>query len=240
MQAIIMAGGLGVRLRPVTDTIPKALVRVKDRPFLERIFDMLIGAGIDEFITIVGYKKEVIEDHFGPEYKGVKISYVVQKEQKGTAHAVSLAESLIKGDFLIVNADVLTSSENVRRLVKMDEFSSADGILMAKKVVDPWRYGVLMTSGKKIVDIIEKPKIEDEPGNLVNAGIYRFSKEFFDSINETKLSVRNEYELVESIRRYIAKGKVVEYTLAEGAFVHITDFDDLREANTMPDPMFPK
>lgn len=235
-----MAGGIGARLRPVTDTIPKCLVKVKGRPFLEWVFDVLINSKADEFILIVGYKKEVIEDHFGPEYRGVKIKYVVQREQKGTAHAVSLAEGLIKDRFLVINADILTSSANIKKITLFDEFETADAFVMAKKVTDPWRYGVLMTEGDKVVDIVEKPRIGEEPGNLVNAGIYMFRKDFFCAIKETELSPRNEYELVESIRRYIAKGKTVKYRTVEGVFLHITDFDDLKAINAMPDENFPK
>ncbi|MEM4256796.1 MAG: sugar phosphate nucleotidyltransferase [Candidatus Diapherotrites archaeon] len=240
MQAVIMAGGKGVRLKPLTDKIPKCMVKVKNKPLLENIFDVLLKAGVSEFVLVVGYLREVIEDYFGPDYMGAKISYVVQEEPKGTAHAVSLTETLIIGDFLVVNADVLTSSENISKLVKVSEFEDFDALLLAKKVSNPWRYGVLKVENEFVVDIVEKPNVGEEPGNLINAGIYRFPKRFFESVKETRLSVRKEFELVDSIRIFISKGGKVGYKVIEGTFCHITDFDDLVMANKISDDIFPK
>ncbi|MCR4368938.1 MAG: sugar phosphate nucleotidyltransferase [archaeon] len=240
MKAVILAAGKGVRLRPLTDQIPKCMAAVKDKPMLEHILDRLIKAGVDEAHLVVGYKKEIIEDHFGPEYAGIKLNYFVQKEQKGTAHAVSLVEKYIDDKFIIANSDVITGTGNYKMLATTDEFEQVDGLILARKVKDPWRFGVLKTNETEVVGIVEKPDPGNEPSNLVSMGIYRFRKDFFESIKNTPLSPRNEYELVDSIKDYIVRNKKVEYRLSTGSCADIGNMDDLQRANEMLDEIFPK
>jgi len=239
MKAVVIAAGKGVRLRPITDEIPKCMAELKGKPMMEHVLVNLKKAGIEEVHLVVGYKKDVIEEHFGPEFNGMKLNYFVQNEPKGTAHAVSLTEEYIDGKFLITNADVIVGSQNYQDLTKTDEFDLADGVLLARKVQNPWRYGVLKTEGKKVIDIIEKPQMGEEPSNLINAGIYRFSKDFFESIRETPMSERNEYELVDSIKIYMKKGKNVEYRTCQGMCVDVASRDDLEEADLILDELFP-
>ncbi|MFH1391740.1 MAG: sugar phosphate nucleotidyltransferase [Candidatus Diapherotrites archaeon] len=239
MKAVVIAAGKGVRLRPITDEIPKCMAELKGKPMLEHVLVNLKKAGIDEVHLVVGYKKDVIEEHFGPEFNGMKLNYFVQNEPKGTAHAVSLTEEYIDGKFLITNADVIVGSQNYQNITKTDEFDLADGVLLARKVQNPWRYGVLKTEGKKVIDIIEKPQMGEEPSNLINAGIYRFSKDFFESIRETPMSERNEYELVDSIKIYMKKGKNVEYRACQGMCVDVASREDLEEADLILDELFP-
>ncbi|MCR4335687.1 MAG: sugar phosphate nucleotidyltransferase [archaeon] len=239
MKAVIIAAGKGVRLRPITDEIPKCMAELKGKPMMEHVLVNLKKAGIEECHLVVGYKKDVIEEHFGPEFEGMKLNYFVQEEPKGTAHAVSLVEEYIDGKFLITNADVIVGSQNYQALIKTDEFDKADGVLLARKVKDPWRYGVLKTEGQKIIDIIEKPAPGKEPSNLINAGVYRFSKDFFEAIRETQLSERNEYELVDSIKIYMKKGKNMEFRNCIGMCVDVATKADLEEADSILDELFP-
>ncbi len=239
MQAVIIAAGRGVRLRPLTEKIPKCMAGVKGRPMLEHILEKLSRAGISESHLVVGYKREIIEDHFGPEFGGIKLNYFVQKEAKGTAHALSLVEGYTKGKFLLTNSDVLTETLNYKMLAAEEGTRDADAIIMAREVHDPWRFGVLKTSKERVVDIIEKPLPGDEPGKLVNAGIYSFGKDFFAAVRETPLSVRGEYELVDSIRNYMGSKKVVEYRLIEGTCIDIEHMHDLEAADEMDEEEFP-
>src|SRR3989338_878060 len=122
MQAVVLCAGSGIRLRPITDVIPKCMVEVKGKPLAERVLTHLIKAGIEEIHMVVGHKREVIEDHFGPEFNGIKLNYFVEQEPKGTAHAVSLVSDYIKGEFLIANADVLASKNDYRELVRVGPY----------------------------------------------------------------------------------------------------------------------
>ncbi len=240
MQAIVLAGGRGVRLKPITDRIPKCMVALKGKPLLEHVLGNIISGGITEVNLVVGYRKEIIEDHFGPEFNGVKINYFVQTEPKGTAHAVSLLKDYIKDKFFITNADVLATTKDYRRIIRVDEGESFNGFVLARKDNEPWKYGVLKTTGNRIDYIVEKPNPDKEPSNLINAGIYRFDMDFMDSVMTTPLSQRGEYEIVDSIRNYITSGKNVNYVLCEEKCIDISDINDLRLANQLDDAMFPK
>ena len=240
MKAVVLAAGRGIRLKPITDEIPKCMAEIKGKPMLEQIFERLIKAGIKEIDLIVGYKKDVIEEYFGAEFNGVPLNYFVQKEPKGTAHAISLVENYIDSDFLITNGDVIVETENYKTLMKKDEFDSFNGLILARKVQNPWRYGVLKIEGKKIVDLIEKPKPGEEPSNLVNAGVYKLSKDFFEAIKKTTISERNEYELVDSIKNYLKEGKKIEYRLCKGPCIDIATKEDLIRTDELLDSVFPK
>tara|TARA_Y100000310_G_scaffold345859_1_gene471620 strand:+ start:14725 stop:15447 length:723 start_codon:yes stop_codon:yes gene_type:complete len=239
MKAVVIAAGKGVRLRPITDEIPKCMAELKGKPMLEHVLVNLKKAGINECHLVVGYKKDVIEEHFGPEFEGMKLNYFVQEEPKGTAHAISLVENYIDENFLVTNADVIVGSQNYQSIIKTDEFDKANGVLLARKVKNPWRYGVLKTEGQKLLDIVEKPQPGEEPSNLINAGVYRFGKDFFESIRETPLSERNEYELVDSIKIYMKKGKNIEFRSCQGMCVDIASKKDLEEAELILDELFP-
>ncbi len=239
MKAVVIAAGRGMRLKPITDHIPKCLAAIQGKPMLEHVLERLVKAGIEEIHLVVGYKRELIEDHFGAEFNGVKLNYFVQAEQKGTAHAVSLTENYLDGKFLITNGDVITGTKNYKKLVEEDEFEKADGFILARKVNDPWRYGVIKTDGMKVIDITEKPKPGEEQGNLVNAGVYRFRKDFFESIRKTPLSIRNEYELVDSVKDYLRRGKLVEVMMCEGSCIDITSLEDLERTEEIVDDVFP-
>ncbi len=239
MQAVVIAAGRGVRLRPLTEKIPKCMLNLKGKPMLEHILEKLERAGISEVLMVVGYKREIIEDHFGPEFGRLRLNYFVQKEAKGTAHALSLTESHVEGRFLLTNSDVLTETLNYRLLVQDEDALKPDAVLMAREVHDPWRFGVLKVEGQDIVDIVEKPLPGEEPSHLVNAGIYAFEPDFFQHVRKTPLSVRGEYELIDPIRMCIAAKKKVEYRVIEGTCIDIEHTHDVEAANEMDEEEFP-
>ena len=240
MQAIVLAAGRGVRLKPLTDRIPKCMVAVKGKPLLEHVLTNIISAGISEANLVVGYRKEIIEDHFGPEFNGVKLNYFVQQEPKGTAHAVSLLDGYVSGKFFVTNADVLVSVKDCKRMIRVDEGEDFNGLVLARKDPEPWKYGVIKAAGNRIERIIEKPDPDKEKSNLINAGVYRFDADFMGAVMRTRQSQRGEYEIVDSIRNYIAEGKKVNYVLCEEKSLDISDIADLRKANGMNDAVFPQ
>ena len=199
MQAVILCAGSGIRLRPITDTIPKCMAELKGRPMLERVLEHIINAGIDEVHLIVGYKREIIEDHFGPEFNGTKLNYFVQQEPKGTAHAVSLCKDYIKGQFLIANADVLASKNDYRSIARSDASEEFDGLLLARKVDDPWRFGVLKTDNGAVTDIVEKPNPDEAPSNIATHGAYILPPEIFEALRKAGVGKGEELWLVDGI-----------------------------------------
>lgn len=230
MKVVVLAAGKGIRMRPLTEKVPKVMVKLKGKPILERILEKLVEVGIEEVELIVGYKKEVIEKYFGNEFRGVKLNYFVQPEQVGTANAISLVEGYVKGNFLVMNGDIIVESGLLRELSVVDEFDLYDAIIVGRAVKDPWRYGVLVIKDDEVRGIMEKPSPGKEPSNIINVGLYRFNEKIFDAIRSTEPSTRNEYEVVDSIGILIQRGAKIGFKLYEGLCLDIGDLEDLKQA----------
>ena len=115
MQAVILAAGKGTRMFPMALKKPKPFIEVANKPVLEHNLEQLLGL-VNEIIIIVGYKKDMIMDRFGDNYKGIKITYVIQEEQLGTGHAVLMAEKFVNEKFLVMNGDDLFSRKDMQTL----------------------------------------------------------------------------------------------------------------------------
>ncbi|HIH34854.1 MAG TPA: NTP transferase domain-containing protein [Methanosphaera sp.] len=210
MKAVILTAGEGTRMRPLTTTRPKTMLITGGKPLIQYNIESLRDAGIKDITLVVGYKKEVIQDYFGDGSEfGVNINYAIQDGQLGTAHAIGSAEEFIDESFIVLNGDIIVSYDLIRNLIeKYATRTSNDvkSVLTLIEVDDPSSYGIVSTANDKIVEIIEKPSLEDAPSNLANAGIYLFGIEIFDAIRETKLSERGEYEITDSLAIELEKG----------------------------------
>jgi bifunctional UDP-N-acetylglucosamine pyrophosphorylase/glucosamine-1-phosphate N-acetyltransferase len=173
MQAVILAAGEGKRMRPLTLERPKPLVLVAGRTLLEHIIDAL-PAEVDEIILIVGYKAEMIKEHFGSFYKGRTIRYVRQWMPAGTAHALSMAEPLLRDDrFILMCADDLHGAPALAEAI-----SQPLSILVSEHP-EPWKFGVIqMNPDRTLASIIEKP--EHPTTNLISTGAMVLDKRIFD------------------------------------------------------------
>ena len=198
MQAIILAAGEGTRMRPLTYTKPKVMLPVANKPILQHLVENLSKAGIDEIVLVVGYREETVRDYFGEEFNGVKIRYVRQSKQLGTANALISAEHVLEDRFLMLNGDAIVFEDDLRKLKKEE-----NGIAVFE-VPNPEDFGVVEISDGKVRRIIEKP--EKPNSNLINAGVYVFTKEIIDYVKKTPVSVRGEYEITDSITMAILDG----------------------------------
>ena len=210
MKAVILTAGEGTRMRPLTTTRPKTMLITGGKPLIQYNIESLRDAGIKDITLVVGYKKEVIQDYFGDGSDFVvNINYAIQDGQLGTAHAIGSAEEFIDESFIVLNGDIIVSYDLIRNLIeKYATRTSNDvkSVLTLIEVDDPSSYGIVSTQNDKIVEIIEKPSLEEAPSNLANAGIYLFSIEIFDAIRETELSERGEYEITDSLAIELEKG----------------------------------
>jgi len=213
MKAVILAAGLGTRMRPLTFTKPKFLLPIAGKPALDHVLLLLKNVGVSEIGMIVGYGKEQIMERYGDGSKlGIKLEYLHQRELLGTANAVSLAEDFISGEnFLVMNGDTLVDQESLNLLLKHYEEMKSDaafgGIVTTIEVEKPEQFGIVFLDGDKVTEIVEKPK--KVKNKLANAGVYIFSPKIFDAIKKTKKSKRGEYELTTSIQILINKGKKI-------------------------------
>jgi len=228
VKGYILAAGEGVRMRPLTSNIPKPLLSVAGRPFLEHNIDALKGAGIKDIILLIGWKANRIREHFGDGSSfGVRIEYVEQKERLGTAHAISMIKDKVDSPFFCLYGDVVLTHESVKGLV--EHHRKVKGSVMAlTSVPDPRRYGCIKVQDGVVVDIMEKPEVPE--GNLVNAGAYVLEPAIFDAIAETKKSVRGEYEITDSFRIMMAKSHLYTHLLT-GEWMDVARPWDLLEAN---------
>ncbi len=173
MKAVILVGGEGTRLRPLTRDVPKPMVPIVNKPYMEHQIDYLLRHGFNHIIFALGYKSEAFEQYFGNGDRwNARFSHVVESEPLGTAGAVKNVESLLDDTFLVFNGDVL-SSVDLTGLVRFHRERNALGTLALTPVEDPSAYGVVVTDPDgRIRAFIEKPPREEAPTNAINAGIY--------------------------------------------------------------------
>ncbi|MEE9525163.1 MAG: sugar phosphate nucleotidyltransferase [Candidatus Woesearchaeota archaeon] len=201
MKAIIMAAGKGTRMLPLTENTPKVLIEVNGKPFLHYVIENLKKAGFDEFGIIAGYLKEQIQEFIDENNINAKI--LEQAEQKGTGHAVMQAEEFCGDEeFIVLGGDNLFSVEDLKNINRQDEFSYVVG----KVEDDPSKYGILLVVGEDLVRIVEKP--QKFVSNLINIGLYKFTKDIWTALDQIELSERGEYEITDAITILAKQGKV--------------------------------
>lgn len=226
MQAVILAAGQGTRMGPLTRNKPKVMLPIANKPLLLHLILSAREAGIKEFVVVVGYRADVVKEYFGDgSSMNVSIKYVRQEKQLGTADAVGCAQEHVDGRFLVLNGDIIVNPQHIKNMVK----HKSDVIMTARHVENPSEYGVIEVSDERVLRIIEKPK--KPPTNLANAGIYVFTPLIFDAIRRTPLSVRNEYEITDSLQMLIDDGVDVGYVSLSGNWLDIGRPWDLLDAN---------
>jgi len=183
MKALFLAGGLGTRLKPITDNLPKPMVPIMDKPLLERNIEKLKRHGVDEILLSTCYKPEIIENYFGDGSKlGVKISYITENEPLGTAGAIRNAAKYIDSTFLVFNADIL-SDIDITEMMRLHRERGAQATIAVTRVANPSAYGVIEHDEKGFVTAFkEKPKPHETRSNLINAGTYIFEPEILNEI----------------------------------------------------------
>ncbi len=182
MKAVILAGGEGQRLRPLTKTRPKPLMRIGDRAILDIMLENLSKHKIKEVAITLGYRAEDIKKEIGDERHGIKITYFEEEKALGTAGSVKNCESFIDSDTLILSGDAL-SNVNFTELFETHKKSGADITLTLTKMKNPSLYGVVeIDSEGKITKFLEKPTMDKDSTALVNCGIYIIKKEVVDEI----------------------------------------------------------
>ncbi|WP_435159378.1 sugar phosphate nucleotidyltransferase [Haladaptatus sp. DFWS20] len=221
MQAVILAAGKGTRLRPLTDERPKALVEVAGKPILTRCFETVIELDADELVVVIGYEGEKIRERYGDSFAGVPITYVRQDEQVGMAHALLQAEPQVDDDFMCMDGDCVIRSD-LRPLIERQQEGGVDAVQEVEFV------STEAARVKAICDVTEENELRgiekepDDPPNpsLVAAGFAIYSQAMFDACADTELSVRGEYELAESIHRFV-DGKTMVAMTTDGWSVNV-------------------
>ncbi|MDO8560240.1 MAG: nucleotidyltransferase family protein [bacterium] len=202
MLGIILAGGKGERLRPLTDHLPKVLIPVQGKALLEHVIELLKAAGVNEVVLSTGHLGEKVREHFAGRDLGVKLSFLHESTPRGTAGPLlMLKESgrLPTEDFFVVNGDNLFSLD----LAAMRDYHRSHpghATIALTEVDDPSAYGVARLEGGRIAEFVEKPRREDAPSNLVNSGYYLFSPEIFNALGP-QASAMLEYDVFPALAK---------------------------------------
>ncbi|MFW9986625.1 MAG: bifunctional sugar-1-phosphate nucleotidylyltransferase/acetyltransferase [Candidatus Odinarchaeota archaeon] len=215
MKTLILAAGHGTRLHPLTQSRPKAMLPLLDKPLLHHVIDSVQEAGLKEIVLVVGHYREQIETYFGDGAQlGVQIHYAHQAEAKGEYDAVLAAEQALAGEdqFLMTDCDIITSTTRFKDALKAGK--NRDMALSLVEVPNPSQFGIVALEGKKITTIVEKPKPGTEPSNLAVAGVYIFTSEIFDMLRQTK-------DLEVGIQQLINEGHTVYASHSKGPWVDV-------------------
>lgn len=196
MKAVVLVGGFGTRLRPLTLTSPKQMLPVIDRPMLEHVIDGLGRHGVDEVVLSLGYKEDVFREAYpNSECAGVKLTYAVEPEPLDTAGAVRFAAEAagIDKTFIVINGDVFTDLDVMSVWNRHHEIG-AEATIALTPVDDPSRYGVVPTDPDgKVLGFVEKPPVGKAPTNWINAGTYVLEPSVLQRIETgRKVSIERE------------------------------------------------
>ncbi len=183
MQAVILVGGQGTRLRPLTSNIPKPVVRLVDRPFISFMLEWLRGHGVDDVIMSCGFLADGVREVLGDGSQlGIGLRFVEELTPLGTAGALKLAEPMLDERFLMLNGDVLTDIDLTAQIAQ-HESTGARATLSLVGVEDPSAYGVVVLGeGSAVGDFVEKPSPEEAPSNLISAGAYVLERDILELI----------------------------------------------------------
>lgn len=198
--AIVLAGGLGTRLRGVINDLPKPMAMISGKPFLHFVFQYLTRQNISKAILSVGYKANVIEAYFGDKYLDVEIVYCREEEPMGTGGGLKKAFEYTQGEAFVLNGDTFFDID-LAALAAFHTGTKADITLALKQMENFDRYGTVEMRGDRIVKFEEKKPVAE---GLINGGVYYFHKEILDRVEEQKFSFEKEV-----LEKYVSVSQII-------------------------------
>ncbi|MFC6614903.1 glucose-1-phosphate thymidylyltransferase [Halopenitus salinus] len=234
MKGVLLAGGTGSRLRPITHTGPKQLVPVANKPVIQYAIEDLREAGITEIGVVLGNKgRDAIQSFLGDGRDfGVEITYIVQGRPLGLAHAVGCAESFVDSDDFVVYLGDNMLKRGIVDVIESFRAGSFDAGIALQRVDTPEQFGIAAVDDEgRVTRLVEKP--DDPPSNLALIGIYVFTPRIFDAIAEIEPSWRGELEITDAIQTLLDDGAAIDSQVVEGWWKDTGKPEDVLEANRL-------
>jgi glucose-1-phosphate thymidylyltransferase len=231
MKGIILHGGHGTRLRPLTHTGPKQLLPIANKPMSEYCVNAIRDCGISDIAIIIGgIGSNKVKEYYGDGSKfNVKISYIEQDEPKGIAHAINLCKNFVGNEkFLVFLGDNIIQ-KSISNISKKFESSNDDALVLLCEVSNPERFGIADVKDNRIIKIIEKPK--NPPTNLAVTGIYFLTTKIFDIFSRLKPSWRNELEITDALQMMLEENNTVNFEMITDYWKDTGTPDDIIHAN---------
>ena len=233
LKGLILSGGKGTRLRPITHTSAKQLVPVANRPVLFYAIQAMADAGIDEVGIIIAPETgdEIRAAAGDGERFGVKLTYIVQDEPAGLAHAVLTAERFLGGSSFVMYLGDNLLQGGIGDLVQAFESTAPDALILLTPVPDPQHYGVAELSDGSVVRLVEKPS--EPQTDLALVGVYMFTAAIHDAARAIRPSARGELEITDAIQHLVDEGRRVDPHIVQGWWKDTGRLDDMLAANRL-------
>src|SRR6266446_7268672 len=232
VKAVILAAGRGTRMRELTAELPKPMIEVRGKPVLQHIVEGLRDAGVRNFLIVVGYHADAVQNFFGDGSRyNIAIQYATQTVQDGTGRVVDLARDFVgNGPFILAYGDILVDPANYNRVVDLP--NDVEAILTVTRGEDVSKGGAVFVNDEmELVDLREKPKPGEPTSHWYNAGLYAFRPSIFDFTAKLKPSPRGEYELTDAVRALAQSGKKVKALELIGGWADVRDPEILARLN---------
>jgi len=209
MQAVILAAGRGTRLKPFTNHCSKAMAPILGRPIAYLVLEQMIQCGLNDFIMVTNPADETIEPFFRQvaRKENLQIQFVQQHEQLGMGHAILLASPHIKEDFMLSACDNLVKDDVMPAMIDRFDSDEANAVLLLKPVPPEKISSTAIVSfdGEEIVEVLEKPTIEEAPTDMASLPLYIFKRAYLDYLPFVQPSIRGEYEMQDAMGKMIAE-----------------------------------
>jgi dTDP-glucose pyrophosphorylase len=234
-KAVLLAAGRGTRMRELTNELPKPMLQVRGKPVLLHIVEGLRAAGVTDFLVIVGYRADAVQEFFGDGSRhNCRIIYATQVVQDGTGRVVELARDFVANvSFILSYGDVLIDPANYQRLAAPAD--EVEALITVKRNEDVTQGGAVFLNERfELIDLREKPQPGEPTSPWYNAGIYMFRPSIFEFTSKLKRSPRGEFELTDAIRNLALSGKKVQALELTGEWADVRDPEVLAKLNARP------
>jgi len=232
MKGLVLSGGAGTRLRPITHTSAKQLVPVANKPVLFYGLEAMRAAGITEVGIVVGDTHDEIEAAVGDGSRfGLAVTYIPQEAPLGLAHAVLISEAFLGAEPFVMYLGDNLLKEGIAPFVRAFEQSAPDALILLQKVKDPGEYGIAELQDGRVVQLVEKPA--EPKSDLALVGVYLFTPVVFESVKAIAPSARGELEITDAIQHMIDRGLRVEPHTVTGWWKDTGKLEDMLEANRL-------